>query len=114
MHLEEVTQGGDHVLGTHASLDLDGEAFARVLVDHRHQLQPLSIRGLIHREIVGPDLVPMLGLPAQHPVRTRAQPLPLTLPPRHLQPFSSPQPLHPLPVDPPAFAYKKSMNSPVP
>lgn len=70
----------------------------RVLIDHRHQLEPLPIGGRIHGELVAPGMVPVLGLLPHAPILARTTPAPLPLPDRYPKPRFAAEALYPLAV----------------
>src|SRR5205823_3408515 len=100
-HLEEVLQGRYHVLGGQAPLDLDRQAFPRVLVDHRQDLQAPAVGRLVVDEVVAPDVAGPLGPPPGAAVLAAAEATAFPLDLRHLQPLPTPEPVDPLEVDRP-------------
>ncbi len=61
MHAEQVLECGDHIVCRDAALHLERMTLSRVLVDDGKELEPAAIRGLVHGEVVAPDVVPALG-----------------------------------------------------
>jgi hypothetical protein len=114
MHLKKVAERDDYILGGDAALHLDAQAPARELVHHRHQLQTLAVGDLIHREVVAPHMVLVLGTMAKIAVLAFTQTPPLSLPMRHREPFGSPEPLDAFAVDPPVLAPEQRVHPTVP
>lgn len=77
---------------------LERETFPRNLVRKREDLQALAVRTGIMDKIVGPDLIGTRGRDGtqDRPIRS-ASASPAG---RHTQPLLSPDPMHPLDVDP--------------
>src|SRR5215207_9381007 len=82
--------------------DADRQALVRELVDDVEHPEPPSVVRPVLDEVVGPDVVAMLG--PQPDARSIRQPEPSAfgLLPGDLQPLASPNPLDPLVVDEPA------------
>src|SRR5690606_32737538 len=104
MHAKQVIQHGDDVGGRDAPLHLERVALSRVLIDDGEELEPPAIGRLVHGEVVAPDVVLVLGPHALRAVFAAPQPAPLSLAPYDLEAVLSPEPLHALPVHPPALA----------
>jgi hypothetical protein len=74
----------------------------RELVDQVEHAELPSVMGTVLDEVVGPDVVAVLGPQADARAVGEPEPAPLGLLGRDLQPLPSPDPLDPLGVDPPA------------
>jgi hypothetical protein len=99
---EEIGQDIDHVRCLELAGDPNRQALVRELVDDvEHAVLP-SVVGAVLDEVVGPDVVRVLGSQAETgPVR-EPEPAALGLPVWDLQSFAPPDPLHPLVVHDPA------------
>ena len=87
--------------------DIDRKAFARVLVnDHEHSENAPVVRAMMN-EVIGPDMVSMLGpSPDAGPI-VQPQSPPLWLLLRYFQAFLPPEPFGSLVVNIPAFPSKQ-------
>src|SRR3954467_2097492 len=104
-HAAQDGQVGEHVDdvdGLELASDADRQALVRELVDAVEHPEPPSVVRPVLDEVVGPDVVAMLG--PQPDARSVRQPEPSAfgLLPGDLQPLASPNPLDPLVVDEPA------------
>src|SRR5215207_1181836 len=99
---EQVREHVDDVDGLELASDADRQALVRELVDDVEHPEPPSVVRPVLDEVVGPDVVAMLG--PQPDARSVRQPEPSAfgLLPGHLQPLASPNSLYPLVVDEPA------------
>jgi hypothetical protein len=99
---EQVGEHVDDVDGLELASDADRQALVRELVDDVEHPEPPSVVRPVLDEVVGPDVVAMLG--PQPDARSVRQPEPSAfgLLPGDLQPLASPNPLDPLVVDEPA------------
>ena len=99
---EQVGQHVDDVDGLELASDADRQALVRELVDDVEHAELPSVMRAVLDEVVGPDVVAMLG--PQPDARSVRQPEPSAfgLLPGDLQPLASPDPLDPLVVDEPA------------
>ena len=99
---EQVREHVDDVDGLELASDPDGQALVGELVDDVEHAEPPSVVRPVLDEVVGPDVVAMLGpQPDARSVR-KPEPSAFGLLPRDLQPLASPDPLDPLVVDEPA------------
>lgn len=99
---EEVGKHADDIDGLQLSLDPNGDAFPRELIDHvEHPDFPAIVRPILD-EIVGPDMVGVFR--SQSDARTVVQPQPTAfrLLVRHFQPLPSPDALDPFDIYDPA------------
>src|SRR4051812_34673421 len=99
---EQVREHVDDVDGLELASDPDGQALVGELVDDVEHAEPPSVVRPVLDEVVGPDVVAMLGpQPDARSVR-KPEPSAFGLLPGDLQPLASPDPLDPLVVDEPA------------
>jgi hypothetical protein len=99
---EEIGQNVDHIDRLELAGDTDRQAFMAELVDHVEHPILASIVGAVLDEVVGPDMIAVLG--PQPNARSVGQPEPaaLRLLRGNLQPLTLPDTLDPLVVDYPA------------
>ena len=96
-------QHGHDVFGLAAPAHPNGQAKAAVLVDHVQELEPPAIGGGIELKVHSPHLVRVFGLVAPH--RAVDGPSPLLLAGSGpLEPFLTPEAVHPLVVHQPTLA----------
>ena len=91
----------DHAVGIDGTLDVDGQGFAAVLVDHVQELEVPPISGLVELEVEGPHHARPDGTEGTHG-HTDAAERSLALSVGHTQAFGTPEAMDPLVVDPPA------------
>ena len=72
------------------------------LVDDVEHAEPAPIVGAVFDEVVGPDVIAVLGPEPDTGAVVQPQSAPLRLPGWNLQPLASPDSLHPLVIDEPA------------
>ena len=100
---EQAGQHMQHIVVTQAAGNLDGQALAGVLVDHRQHPDRAAIMRAILHEVVGPDMV----RPARPDPDTRSvvelQPPAFGLFRWHFQPLTPPDPPHPFHVHVPSL-----------
>ena len=82
-----------------------------MLIDHVEELEPAAVSGGVELEIHGPDLVGVFGLVTTHRPVSRPGPL-LPAGSRALQPFLSPEAVHPLVIHQPAFPPEQAIRHP--
>ncbi len=112
-HDEQVRQHVDDVSGFQPARDPDRQAFTGELVHHVQHAELATVPGAVLHKVISPDVVRPLW-PQPH-ARAVVQPQPpaLRLPRRYLQPFRSPDPLHPLVVRVPAFGPQQRGDPPI-
>ena len=111
---EQVRQRLEHVGGSQVPRHHERQALARVLVHDREDLHRPAIPRPVTHEVIRPDVMPVRRpQPEARAVREPQAP-PFRLLQRHLQPFASPEPRHPLVVHPPALPPQQSRHRPVP
>jgi hypothetical protein len=100
---EEIGEAVKHVVGSELSLDDDGQAAARELVEHHEHSKGAAILSTILDEVIGPDVVRPLR--SQTDARSIVEPetAPLRLFCRHFEPFPAPDAVDPLDVHSPTF-----------
>ncbi len=108
---DELLPHGHHVLGFAAPSDPDGEAEAAVLIDHFQDFETTAISSGVELEIHGSHLMRVLGLMATHSAVCRPGPL-LLAGSGALEPFSPPEPVHPLVVHQPPFQAQQAIGHP--
>src|SRR5215218_5821598 len=85
-----------------------------MFVHYGHHLQPPTILGLIHREVIAPDVVDVFGTPpGAANLRASRETPSFTLFGRDLQVRLPPEPLNTLLVDCPALPSEKDPRPPV-
>ena len=99
---EKVGQDVDHVDRFELAIGADRQALVRELIDHIEHPVLAAIMGAVLDEVVGPDMVGMLGPQADAGAIGQPQPSAFGLLGRHFQPFATPDPLHPTVADRPA------------
>lgn len=99
---EQVGKHVDDIDGLQLSLDPDGNAFARELVDHIEHADFPAIVCAILDEVVGPDMVWIFRPKPDTRAVVQPQPTAFGLPVRHLQPLPPPDAFDPLDVHDPA------------
>ncbi len=114
MHLEQVGQLLNYILGGDAPLCQNRVRFARVLVENRQHLESTAVLRLIHDKIVAPYVILVLGSQALRTVLAAPQTPPLTLNLRYAQSFLSPQTLNPFTVYTPALPPQQCPGVPIP
>ena len=97
----QALEAGHHAVGVDGTLDVDGQAFAAVLVDDVQELEVPPVGGLVELEVEGPHHVgPDRAEGAEgHPDAAQRA---LALSIGHTQAFGPPEAVDPLVVDPPA------------
>ncbi len=80
----------------------DGQALMRELVDDVEHADLAPVVGAVLDEVVGPDVIAVLGPEPDTGAVVQPEAPALWLPGRHFQPLASPDPLDPLVVDEPA------------
>jgi hypothetical protein len=99
---EEIGQHIDHIDGLELASDPDRQAFVGELVDHiEHAIFP-SIVGAVIDEVVGPDVIAVLGTQPHAGSVRKPKPAAFGLFMGYLEPLASQDPLDPLVVDDPA------------
>src|SRR5208283_3710726 len=101
---EQVRQDVDDVHRAELAIDPDGQAFPSELINDVEHAIFASIMGAILDEVVGPDMVRMLGPQTDAGSVIEPEPLPLWLLCRDLQPLPPPDALDALDVHRPAGA----------
>jgi hypothetical protein len=101
---EEIRQSIDHVDGLEPAGHADGQALMGKFVDNVEHADPTPIVGSVLDEVVGPDVIAVLGPEPNAGAVVQPEAAALRLPSRNLEPLASPDPLHPLVVDEPAGA----------
>ena len=106
-------ENSQHISTVESPVHFNRQTLPAVLVDHGHQLQGSAVVGPIEHEVVGPDVVLMLGSQpyAASVVQPQASALRLFL--GHFQPFLPPDTSHPLHIDFPSFRFEQSGDPPV-
>src|SRR6188472_1907983 len=99
---EEVRQCVDDVDGFEPAGHPDRKALMGELVNDVEHADPAPIVGAVLDEVVGPDVIAMLGPEADAGPIGQPQATALRLPCGNLQPLASPDPFDPLVVDEPA------------
>ena len=99
---EQVRQDVDDVRRVELAIDPDGQAFSRELVDDVQHAIFASVMGTILDEVVGPDMVRMLGPKTDAGSVIEPETLSLRLPCWDLEPLPPPDPLDTLDVHDPA------------
>ena len=99
---EEIGQHIDHIDGLELAGDLDRQAFVGKLVDHIEHAILASIVGAVLDEVVGPDVIAVLGTQPDAGSVRQPEPAALGLFMGDLQPLALPDPLDPFVVDDPA------------
>jgi hypothetical protein len=99
---EEVRQRIDHVDGLEPAGDANGQALMGELVDDIEHAEPAPVVRAVLEEVVGPDVIAVLGTQADTGAVVKPEATALGLSGRNLQPLAPPDPLHPLVVDEPA------------
>jgi hypothetical protein len=106
---EQVGQHVDDVRRLEPAPHPNGQALARVLIDHVEHPEPAAVARAVHDEVIRPHVVHPLRPQAQAGAVRHPQPAALGLPRRHLQPLTAPDPLHPLVIAPPALALSRAV-----
>ena len=99
---EEVGERIDDVDGFEPPGYADGQALVGEFVKDFEHADLASVVGSVLDEVVGPDVIAVLGAKPDTGAVVQPQPTALGLPGRDLQPLASPDPLDPLVVDQPA------------
>ena len=110
---EQLGKTRQYVLRVEAPRHVNCQALARVLVDDRQQAQLPPIRRAVEHEVVGPDVVAVLGTPTHDRAVGKPEPATLRLLRRHLQPLLPPEPFHSLVVHPPTLLPEQRRHPPV-
>jgi len=97
----------------HPSLHTDGQALAGVFIDHCEQTQLSPVTCRLAHEVIGPDVVSVLGPQTNAGTIGQPQSASLWLPGRHLESFGPPDALHPFGVHLPAGHLQKIGDAPV-
>src|SRR3954454_15419156 len=107
---EQVREHVDDVDGLELASDPDGQALVGELVDDVEHAEPPSVVRPVLDEVVGPDVVAMLG--PQPDARSVREPEPSAfgLLRGNLKPLASPDPLDPLVVDEPACSAQQDAS----
>jgi hypothetical protein len=113
-HREELGQRVDHVLTRDATVDLQRQAFPRVLVDDREPLELASARRVIKHEVPTPDVVLALGAAVNAAILTVPESSFFPLFHGHFQTFSTPEPVDPGVAESPSFSAKAPGHPAVP
>ncbi len=104
MTQEQLGEDIEHLLAVELTPDMNGETLPAVLVDHSQHAEGFPIMGPVLDEVIGPDVVLMdWPQPNAGPI-VEPEPAPLGLLLGNLQPFASPDPLHPVETNIPALA----------
>ena len=99
---EEVGQAIDDIDGLQLAADPNHQAFMGKLVDDVQHPVLLPVMGSVFYEVVGPDVIPMLGPKPDARSVIEPQPPALGLLLGNLQPLEQPDPFDPLVIDEPA------------
>jgi len=108
--LDEVLEDADGLVGVDRAGCDAGERLAGVFVGDVEDLDRPAISGLVEEVVERPDLVGTAG--ADRARRPSGLPPP-PLAPGDVQPFVTPQPLHPLAVASPALALEQHVHAPI-
>ena len=87
-----------------ASLHMDRQALARVLVDDGQHTERAAVMRPVGNEVIRPDMAFVLRPESDARAIVEPEPASLGLLLRDLEPFASPDAFHPLCIDRPAFA----------
>ena len=99
---EQVRECVDDVDGFEPAGYPDSQTLVGELVDDVEHADLAPIMGAVLDEVVGPDMIAVLGPEPDAAAVVQPEATALRLPGGNLQPFASPDPLHPLVVDEPA------------
>ena len=90
-HREQFGERVDHILARDASVHLQAQALAGVLVHDRQPLQLATAGRPVEHEVPAPHVVGRLGPSPKASIGTRSQTTPFSLLYRHFQPLPLPQ-----------------------
>src|ERR1022692_1649624 len=107
---EQIGQHINHIDGLELSGDPDRQAFMGELVDHVEPSIFPSIVGAVLDQVVGPDVIAVLGTQPDAGSVRKPEPAALGLFVGDLQPLTPPDPLDPLVVDDPACLLQQPGN----
>ena len=110
---EEIGERHEHLVARDAALDNDRQTLAGVLVDHCEQLQGAAVAGVLTDEVVGPDVVAVLGPQPDAGAVGEPQAAALGVPLRDLETFGPPDALDALHVQLPAGHLQQVGDTPV-
>lgn len=99
---EQTVQHANNILCGQVTGDFDLQAFARELIHDRQHFQAASVGGLIHHEVVAPDLIRVRRRAPHNAIVRTAKPPSLALCPRYFQAFRSPEAMNSFPIHAPA------------
>jgi hypothetical protein len=99
---EQIGEQVDHVRGLELASDPDRQALVRELVDKVEHAVLASVVSAVQGEVVGPDVIGMLGPQPEAGAIRQPEPATLGLLLGDFQPLTAPDPLDPLVVDHPA------------
>ena len=99
---EQVRERIDDIDGLEPAGHTDGQALMGELVDDVEHADPAPVMGAVLDEVVGPDVIAVLGPEADAGAVVQPEAAALGLPGGNLQPLAPPDPLDPLVVDEPA------------
>jgi hypothetical protein len=99
---EQVRQRIDDVDGFEPAGHSDRKTLVGELVDDVEHTEPAPIVSAVLNEVVGPDVIAVLGPEADAGAVVQPETAAFRLPDGHLQPLASPDPLDPFVVDEPA------------
>jgi len=103
---EQFTQRIENITRVEPPLNSDSETLTRILIDHAEHAEDLSIMGAILDEVIRPDMA--LVLRSEPNTRAIIQPEPSAF--GLLQPFTSPDAIHPLLIHMPAIASQQGSD----
>jgi hypothetical protein len=99
---EQVRERVDDVDGFEPAGHTNGQAFMGELVDNVEHADPAPVVGAVLDEVVGPDMIAVLGSEPDAGAVSQPEATTLRLPGGNLQPLASPDPLDPLDVEEPS------------
>jgi hypothetical protein len=95
------------------ALGPDRQALTRMLIDHRQHAERSTVRRPVHDEVVGPDMIPILGPEADTGTVIQPEPGPFGLFVEYFEPLPAPDPLHTLMVHMPTLVFEKGRDPPI-
>jgi hypothetical protein len=110
---EQIGEDMQHIVGPELSGDLDRQALPRVFVDDREHADRSPVMGSCSDKIIRPDMVRPAGPQTDAGSVVEPQSAALGLLAWDLQPLTSPDPLDPLVIYPPALAAQQRSDPPV-